>query len=377
MKVLFVLENYFPFIGGAETLFKHVCEGLTQRGHEITVITGIQPGTPTFETINGVTIHRVKCPRRGMRYWFTFLAFPLAFRLAGQADIIHTITYNGAFPAWLSARLRRKKIVITVLEVIGEGWRIMMGMNWFMAWLHRTLEHIIVRLPCDRYISISSYTAGRIERCGVRQDIISVIYPGIDYSMFDPRKARRDDVREKLGLKDNFIYMSYGRPGISKGLEYLIRAIPLITEKVPHARLLMILGRQPMEGYRKITDLINATGVGDRITLLDPVPREDLTSYIAAADCVVVPSLSEGFGFTAIEACAMGKPVVASKVASLPEVISGTSVLVEPANPQAIAYGVETVYNGKAVHMPEKKFSWPDCVEGYEKTYLELTGLKR
>ena len=377
MKVLFVLENFFPFVGGAETLFKHACEGLAAKGHEVTVVTSSQPDAPAYEVLNGVTIHRVKCPRKGSRYWFTFLAIPLAFKLAKWADIIQTTTYNGAVPAWLSSRLRGKKCVITVHEVIGEGWYSMMAMGWFKAWLHQTLERVIVRIPFDRYISVSGYTGGRIERCGVRHEKVSVVYNGIDYEMFDPRKADGQKVREKLGLQDNYVYMSYGRPGISKGLEYLVRAIPLITEKVPHARLLMILGRQPVEGYKKITDLIKATGVADNMVLLDPVPRGELTSHIAAADCVVVPSVSEGFGFTAIEACAMGKPVVASNVASLPEVISGANVLVEPANPAAIAYGVEAVYNGNAVHTPEKKFSWSGCVDNYEKIYFELTGLKR
>jgi len=53
------------------------------------------------------------------------------------------------------------------------------------------------------------------------------------------------------------------------------------------------------------------------------VSRSELPSYIAASDCIVVPSLSEGFGFAAAESCAMGKLIVASNVASLPEVVSG------------------------------------------------------
>ena len=76
MRVLFVLENYFPFVGGAETLFQHVCEGLAEKGHTVTVVTSSQPGAPAFEVLNSVTIHRVKCPHRGSRYWFTFLAIP-------------------------------------------------------------------------------------------------------------------------------------------------------------------------------------------------------------------------------------------------------------------------------------------------------------
>ena len=58
--------------------------------------------------------------------------------------------------------------------------------------------------------------------------------------------------------------------------------------------------------------------------------RSELQSYIAASDCIVVPSLSESFGFAAAEACAMGKPIVASNVASLPEVVSARFILIEP-----------------------------------------------
>lgn len=376
MKVLFALDNYFPFIGGAEILFKHVCEGLAGKGHQVTVITSSQPQAPEYEVLNGVTIHRINTPRKGSRYWLTFMSIPLILKLACTADIIHTTTYNSAFPAWLASRLRRKKCIITVHEVIGEGWKSMMGMNRFMAWLHEFLENIIVILPFDRYVSVSGYTAGRIHSHHIANEKISVVYNGIDYELFDMAKADGKTVRKKLGIEDKFVYMYYGRPGISKGLEYLVRAVPLIADKIPSARLLMILGKLPEAGYRKIVSLIKELGLENSITLLDPVPRGELPSYIAASDCVIVPSISEGFGFTASEACALGKPVVASNVASLPEVISGIHMLVSPANPSSIAEGIEAVYNGKAMQTPEKRFLWSECVNGYEKIYLELTGLK-
>lgn len=373
MKVLFVLENFYPFVGGAETLFKHVSEGLAGKGHEVTVITSRLPHTAQREIVNGVTIHRVNTPRLGSRYWFTFLAIPMALKLAGNAYIIHTTTYNGAFPAWLAARLRGKKCLITVHEIIDEGWYSMMGMGWVKAWLHRSLEKLIVNMPFDRYVSVSGYTAARIARSRGSDKRISIVYNGIDYSLFDPQKADGPAVRKKLGLEDNFIYMYYGRPGISKGLEYLIQAVPLIRRAIPLARLLLILGRMPEDGYHKITSLIKELRLEDSITLLDPVPRNELPSYIAASDCVTVPSISEGFGFTASEACAMGKPIIASNVASLPEIVSGVHVLIPSADPQAIADGVQAVYNKKAAVTAEKRFLWSDCVEGYEKIYTELT----
>lgn len=373
MKILFVLEHYYPFIGGAEVLFKQVCEGLVEKGHIVTVITSRLPHTSSFEIINGVSVYRVNTPHRASRYWFTFLAVPLTIRLARSADIIQTTTYNGAFPAWLASRLTGRKCIITVHEVIAEGWRSMMGMNLLMAWLHRSLEFIIITMPFDHYISVSLYTADRIKRYGVKKYRISTIYNGIDYDLFDPQKTDGQSVRNKLGIRDEFIYMYYGRPGISKGLEYLIRAVPLVSEKIPGARLLMILGRMPVDGYKRITVLIRELCLEKSIILLDPVPRDRLPSYIAASDCVVVPSLSEGFGFTAIEACAMHKPVVATNVASLPEVISGTFVLVPPSDPQALAEGIYTVYTRSVIPSAERRFYWSDCIDGYEKIYLRMT----
>ncbi len=233
MKVLFVLENYFPFIGGAEVLFKNLCEGLVGRGYDVTVITSRLPQAPYDEVVNGVQVLRVKTPHKGSRYWFTFLAIPPALRLAKKFDIIQTTTYNGAFPAWLAAKLTGKKCVITVHEIIGSGWKDMQGMNRLTAWLHRILEWLIVALPFDRYMSVSKYTAGRIEKYHIDTKKISVSYNGIDYDFFDISRADRPHIREMLNVKDNFVYMYFGRPGISKGVEHLVAAAPLISRDIP------------------------------------------------------------------------------------------------------------------------------------------------
>lgn len=374
MRILFVLENYHPFIGGAEVLFKNLCEGLSGRGHEITVLTTRHRGTAERESINGVNVIRINVPRSGARYWFTFLSIGAAIRLALRADIVHTTTYNGAFPAWLAARMAGKKCVITVLEILGKHWKEMMAMNALISWLHRFLEKIIVRLPFNHIVAISQYTSSCLQELGVGSRRISVIYPGIDYNLFDRSKADRASIRNKLGIGDEFIYFYYGRPGISKGVEYLVKAIPLVSGKIMNSRLVMLLAHEPKDGYERIRSMIDSMGMSDRVLLLDPVPRDQLPSYVAAADCVVVPSISEGFGFSAAEACALGVPVVASNIASLPEVVSGKHLLVEPRNPQAIAFAVEAVYNSKVNFTDHKTFKWSDCVDQYERLNSRLSG---
>lgn len=375
MKILFVLENYYPFIGGAEVLFKNLCEGLAGRGHDVTVLTSLLPDTMPEENINGVAVRRIKLPSRGRRYWFSFAAIPHAIKLAGQVDFIHTTTYNGAFPAWLTAKLRRRPAIITVLEIIGLLWAKLEGMNKLSSFLHRLLERIIISLPFDHYIAISRYTASCLQRYGVKDSRISVIYPGINYDLFDPANAKVKLVRKQLGIADGqFIYMYFGRPGVSKGIEYLIKAIPIISATIANSKLLLIMSHEPTEGYRRIISMIKGLAIEDKVILIDPVPRDELPDYIAASDCVVVPSLSEGFGFTAAEACALRKPVVASDVASLPEVVSGKYILVQAKNPQAIADGLIFVYNDKAELKDIRVFKWADCITSYGKIYSDFSG---
>ena len=366
MKILFVLENYYPFIGGAEVLFKNLCEGLAGRGHNVTVLTSLLPGTLPAENINGVAVRRIRLPSRGRRYWFSFAAIPQAVKLAGQADFVHTTTYNGAFPAWLAARLRKKPVIITVLEIIGPLWSKLEGMNKLSSFLHRLLERMIIGLPFDRDIAISRYTAGCLQLYGVKDDRISTIYPGINYSLFNPVTARGKLVRKQLDIADDqFVYMYFGRPGISKGIDYLIKAVPLIATVIANSRLLLILSREPADGFQRVISLIKDMDIGDRVILIDPVPRDVLPDYIAASDCVVVPSLSEGFGFTAAEACAMGVPVVASNIASLPEVVSGKYVLIRPGDHVAIGDGVSAVYNKRYITSDTIMFLWERSITDY------------
>ena len=118
--------------------------------------------------------------------------------------------------------------------------------------------------------------------------------------------------------------------------------------------------------------MIKQLKIEKNVILHDPVSYKELPNYIKSADCVVVPSLAEGFGFTTAEACAMGRPVVASNTTSLPEVISGKYVLVKPRSPEGIAKGVELVYTNKTIKTPLKKFLLKDNIEKHIRLYEKI-----
>ena len=134
MRILFVLENYFPHIGGVEMVFKNLCEGLSKKGHKVIVVTHLMKGAKIYERMNGVDVHRVRCFQS--RYIFTFFSIPAVLRFAEESDIVHTTTFNGAFPAWLGAKIRVKPLIITVHEVWVGKWQKLTNMGWIKAKVH-------------------------------------------------------------------------------------------------------------------------------------------------------------------------------------------------------------------------------------------------
>ena len=369
MKILFVIENYAPHIGGVETLFKNLAEGLAKK-HEVTIVTHRPKNAPRYEVMNGVRIHRIECIQN--RYLFTFLAIPKAIIEARKADIIHTTTFNGAFPAWLSGRLAGKKCVITVHEVWIGKWKEYTSMGRLQAGLHNFFEKLIYLLPFARYVAVSNSTRIRLLEIGKTPDKTVTVYNALDYRHFDPRKHNRKEIREEYELQDKFVCLTYGRPGPSKGIEYAIRAVQLIN--IPKVRFMFILSRDRQYGrqLRKNTKLIRKLGIENKVIMLEPVSYRMLPKYVRAADCVVVPSLAEGFGYTAAEACALGVPVVATRTTSLPEVVSGKYLLVNTRSSEEIATAVERVYNKKYNKTPLKKFLPERNIRGYLKIYREV-----
>jgi D-inositol-3-phosphate glycosyltransferase len=371
MKICFIIEFYPPHIGGGETLFKTLAEGLVKHGHQCCVITCRLPGTNVYEVINGVKIYRVSVPRFADRHWYTFMSIPRALKISKDTDIIHTMTYNGAFPAWLASKVNRKPLVILPHEVLGKKWYTF-GFSRLSAILYRLFEWFVLFLKYDAYMCNSKSTMSALEKWRIPTKKLYLVYPGVDYKLFNYRKEdQRQKIREKLGVKDNaFLYMYHGRPGMIKGVAYLVRAVPEIERRIPNSKLLLVLAKKPAVKYQEIIEIIQKENLD--IMLIDPLPQEQLPYYIAASDCVVVPSLNEGFGFTCVEACAMRKPVVATNVGSLPEVISGKYVLVKPKNPQEIAVGVEMVYKGKYNKTEEKRYDWETTIKKHLAVYTKL-----
>ena len=342
---------------------------MAARGHRVTVVCHRPPGAPRRERRCGVDIIRLDCLHD--RYVFTFVAaFWLVMNLR-DVHVISTTTYNAAPPAWLAGKIRKIPVVLTVNETWLGKWTTFSSFSKIKAAIHERLERLIFALPFDRYIAISQATAHRLaETVPTVRGRLATIYYGFDATPWK-QTTDRETPRRALGLENNFVVLGYGRPGTSKGFEWLIDAIPFVTESIPTSRFVLILSH-PKQYAKELAALKQRAG--GRVIFLDPLPFSELPSYVKAADCIVVPSLAEGFGYTTLEAVAAGTPVVATNVGSIPEVIGGRHRLVPPKDARALAAGIVGIASGRWSESAERTFGWDRCIDSYETLYRSFAG---
>lgn len=161
---------------------------------------------------------------------------------------------------------------------------------------------------------------------------IKVTYSGVDESFLS--------IKEKNFNKDHFELLFCGRLGKRKGVDTLLRAMPIILKK--HDVKLTVIGGGPISKYRYLAGKL---GMGKYLTFTGFVKYSELPEYYARADMFVFPSKSESFGLVLAEAMASYSPVVSTKAGAIPEVIKDgeTGVLVNPGDPVALGNAINSL----------------------------------
>jgi glycosyltransferase involved in cell wall biosynthesis len=105
------------------------------------------------------------------------------------------------------------------------------------------------------------------------------------------------------------------------------------------------------------------------IHIFDEQTQVALRELVATADIVIAPSLAEGFGSVHSEACAMGKVLLTTQVAAIPEVVSGQVKFISPSSREAIVQGIKELREGNIAFLPSKTFNRDESVEKIEQLY--------
>ena len=361
MKILYVLEHYHPYIGGAEKLFQDVAERMSAQGHDITVVTTkFHQNLPSEEFHNGVKVLRVNSINR---YLFTVFSLFKLFRLREDFDLVHSTTYNAALPAWVFAKCRKIPSILTFHEVWGKLWFEFPFLSFFEKWGFYLYEQAIAALRFDRYIAVSQSTQKALASNGIPVQHIETIYNGLDYDQFKPCS------KPQSGLGYRFLY--FGRLGVSKGLNLLIPAFKRLTDKYSDTHLDLVLPEKPKGMLKKVKELI-ANTKNDKIILHHDLPRAELHSLICHSNAVVIPSYSEGFCYVAAETSALGVPIIHSGRGALSEVVSGKNIKHPHQTSLSIFEAMEKAYNSQWEEDQSKKFELSATIDSYINLYQSM-----
>jgi len=211
---------------------------------------------------------------------------------------------------------------------------------------------------------------------------IRVVYNGVDEIPSLSREERNRARRQFLNSPDDILIGTVGHFAPLKGFEDLIRAIPAVRAEIPGARFLFIGGSlySAHLAYRsRLEDLIGRLGVEASVNFTGA--RDDLDRILPALDIFVLPSRSEGFGRSNLEAMAAGIPVVSTRAGGIPEVVEDnvSGLLVPPADPAALSRAIITLAResnlrkemGTAGRQRARLFSAPRSVAGVEEIYRQ------
>jgi len=199
-----------------------------------------------------------------------------------------------------------------------------------------------------RVIAVSRPLAEKARALGVSPERIDIVRNGIERSTFRPRD--RAEARRTLGLEPGGPILLYvGHVTEQKGAFDLVRAHALGGPRVRESRLVFVGDGSGLDACRALArDLgVTAAFVGAR-------PHDEIATWLAACDLLALPSWNEGMPNVVLEALASGRPVVATRVGGIPDVVDSDALgeLVPPRDPAALGRALERVLERS--HDPER-----------------------
>jgi phosphatidylinositol alpha-1,6-mannosyltransferase len=170
---------------------------------------------------------------------------------------------------------------------------------------------------------------------GVNPERIDVVPYGVDLRRFNPAQNGAD-FRKRFGLEGSKVILTVGRLNYQKGFHYLLKAMPKILRAVPNAKL-VIVGEGELLSY--LQGVSKSLGLSNHVVFTGVLPQSSISEAYACADVFVLPSLFESLGISLLEAQAMEKPVVGTRVGGLPEALAEgkSGILVEAKKPNELA----------------------------------------
>ena len=334
MKIVHFSWEYPPVIyGGLGTFTTEITKKQVELEHEVTVFSlNKDNALTTSDHINDVEVYRPKtldlsksfylCVDHELRSWgsyFKFFADVLSYNIMSASQLVNSLVRkNGrSFNIidahdWLGiigGMITKKELSIPLIFHVHStevGRSIGRGSN--------TIKDIEFEggQVSDCVITVSNAMADELRKLGFPRDKIRSCWNGVDPSKYDPARISNEDrlaLRKSYSVQEHEALIFFiGRLVTVKGVDKLVRAMPLVLKEFPNIKLL-ILGVGDMNN--EIQTIANDLGIRDKIIFrTEFISEEERIRHYAASDLVVIPSLYEPFGIVCTEAMSMAKPTV-------------------------------------------------------------------
>ncbi|MFA6272280.1 MAG: glycosyltransferase family 4 protein [Patescibacteria group bacterium] len=356
--------------------------------HTITMVEGLRNKGFSFFLVSSCSVLLKEFKRRdwyGKKIWapkepvskLSIIIFPLLapvffvrlvilllnFRIRHKTKTVFCLSLTEKILITLPARMFGMKVV-WMEHVSPNRWLTMNPYRFFYTFYSRFAMTIVVS---------NAIREEFLEKLHMTPKRIMTIYNGVDMP-----EITMHDIRARIN-QGEFIVGTIARLEKEKGIEYLIRAIDIAKDIIPKIRLI-IVGNGTER--RNLNWLVNSLHMTDRVQFVGF--QDHISDWIKNFDVFVLPSaIRESFGIVLIDAMANLRPVIASKIGGITEIVDHqeTGILVEPKNPESIANAIIYLYNHpeetmeiikKARAKVEENFTKQKMLDELEKMFIVL-----
>lgn len=255
------------------------------------------------------------------------------FIAAEKIDIVHTHGVRANLVGRVAARMAGVEIVVTTVHSL-----LVQDYPDLFSRLANTFIEKASRGLTTHFIAVSGGLQRALIQQGIQEDKITVIYNGLNPQVFLNSGSPSGRWREKAGFKPGTPLVAIvGRLHPVKGHRYFLKSAAEIIRDRTDVHFLVV-GSGPERD--RLEEYTRKLGIADHVTFTGFV--SDVCELMPDLNLLIVPSLWEGFGLTALEAMAVGVPVVATSVGGLPEIVEHgtTGLLVPPADEEGLTRGI-------------------------------------
>jgi len=390
LKVCFVSMQYPPHTLGGAGVYAHcLCNEMAKKGHEIHVITYTTNKIDLPNTANNVSIHRIAVPNKPIlktiSYWRKLRKHYKKLQREIGFDLLHA---NVTSDLSLTKNLVKTPRIVTIHHLARTTFTISNNQlsrlkeeTSIISWLEKKFGDFdkIVAQRADKIVAVSRFTKTSITSAyHIPESRISVIRNGIYPQQYHCSETEITETKKKYATENEPTILYVGRLEQRKGIVFLLQAFALLSKQAKCK--LIIAGDGDQAIYKRLAETLK---VNDKVIFTGHTDEASLKCLYASCDVFVLPSLLEGFGLTLLEAMASAKPVVATNVGGIPEIIKKDvhGKLVETKNPkqlcEALRFYIENPENAEKTGAQNRKyvaetFSWTKTAAETELLYKSL-----